>query len=153
MAATFTVVRSRTVPAPAERVYPLLSNFHQWPRWSPWEDVDPDLHRDYSGPEAGDGAVYAWSGNRKAGAGRMEIVRTEENRLVDIALDFDKPFKASNKTTFTLEPQGDSTLVRWEMVGPKPLVARVFGFVLNMDKLVGRDFEKGLERLARTAPE
>ena len=72
MADTYTVVRSRTIPAPVEQVYPLIADFHQWTRWSPWEDVDPDLHRDYSGPDSGQGAVYAWSGNRKAGSGRME---------------------------------------------------------------------------------
>ena len=151
MAATYTVVRSRTVPAPVERVYPLLADFHQWTRWSPWEDVDPAMHRSYSGPESGVGAVYVWSGNRKAGAGRMEIVRAEENRVVDIALTFDKPFKSKNQTTFTLEPQGESTLVRWQMVGPRPLVMRVFGLFFNMEKLVGGDFDKGLDRLALTA--
>jgi uncharacterized protein YndB with AHSA1/START domain len=151
MPATYTVVRSRTIQAPVEQVYPLIADFHQWTRWSPWEDVDPELHRDYSGPESGVGAVYAWSGNRKAGAGRMEIVRAEENRLVHVALDFEKPFKSNNQTTFTLEPQGDSTLVRWQMIGPRPLFMRVFGFLFNFEKLVGGDFERGLERMALTA--
>jgi uncharacterized protein YndB with AHSA1/START domain len=151
MASTYTVVRSRTVPAPVERVYPLIADFHQWTRWSPWEDVDPEMKRAYSGPDSGVGATYGWSGNRKAGAGRMEIVRAEENRLVDIALEFDKPFKSKNQTTFTLEPQGENTVVHWKMVGPRPLVMRVLGPVLNMEKLVGRDFEKGLERMTVTA--
>jgi hypothetical protein len=81
----------------------------------------------------------------------MEIVRAEENRLVDIALQFDKPFKSSNQTTFTLEPQGETTVVHWKMVGPRPLVMRLLGPVFNIEKLVGRDFEKGLERMALTA--
>jgi uncharacterized protein YndB with AHSA1/START domain len=151
MASTHTVTRSTTVAAPPERVYPLIADFHQWTRWSPWEDIDPEMHRAYSGNGEGTGAIYAWSGNRKAGAGRMEIVHAEENRLVDIALDFAKPFKASNRTTFTLTPVGDDTEVTWRMQGPRPLVMRLLGFAISMERLVGGDFEKGLSRLRQTA--
>jgi len=148
---TYTVERSRTITAPADRVYPLIVDFHQWPRWSPWEDADPELHRAYSGNGEGVGAVYAWSGNRKAGAGRMEIIDAEANRRVEIALDFTKPFKSKNKILFTLAPVDGGTEVTWRMAGDRPLVMRLFGFVFNMDKLVGGDFEKGLNRLATTA--
>lgn len=152
MASTYTVTRSRTVQAPPERVYLLLSDFKQWPRWSPWEGLDPDMERAYSGPDSGLGATYGWSGNRKAGTGRMEITGAVEPRQLDIALDFDKPFKSSNTTSFTLEPKaGDTTEVTWRMVGPKPLLMRVFGFVFNMEKMIGKDFEKGLEQLDAVA--
>lgn len=151
MADTYTVERSRTIDAPADQVYALIEDFRSWPRWSPWEDVDPDLQRSYSGPPAGPGAVYAWSGNRKAGAGRMEIVAAERPTLVEIALDFDKPFKSSNRTSFVLTPQGDRTEVLWRMVGPRPLLMKVFGLFFSMEKLVGGDFEKGLDRLAAAA--
>lgn len=151
MATTYTVTRSKTIPAPPERVYPLIADFHQWTRWSPWEDVDPGMERAYSGNGEGVGAIYAWSGNRKAGAGRMEIDKAVENRLVEVALEFSKPFKSSNRTTFTLTPVRDDTEVTWQMVGPRPLVMRIFGFVLNMEKMVGGDFEKGLTRLSQTA--
>lgn len=151
MADTYTVERSRTIDAPADRVYALIEDFRSWPRWSPWEDVDPDLQRSYSGPPAGPGAVYAWSGNRKAGAGRMEIMAAERPALVEIALDFDKPFKSSNRTSFVLTPQGDRTEVLWRMVGPRPLLMKVFGLFFSMEKLVGGDFETGLDRLAAAA--
>jgi|SRR5215210_1795473 len=152
MPSTYNVERSRTINAPVERVFPLIADFKQWTRWSPWEDVDPDLHREYAGSDNGTGAVYAWSGNRKAGAGKMTITNAEENRLVDIDLQFEKPFKSRNRTTFTLEPSGESTQVTWRMEGPRPLIMRLAGPLMNMDKIVGKDFDKGLDRLALTAP-
>ena len=149
---TYTVVRRRTIPAPVERVYPLVVDFRQWTRWSPWEELDPDLHRSYGGAESGTGATYAWSGNRKAGAGKMTITDAEENRRVAIDLHFDKPIKSDNVTTFTFEPKDDATEVTWEMQGPRPLVMRLMGPLMNMDKIVGRDFDKGLEKMVLVAP-
>src|SRR4051812_31170442 len=151
MASTYTVERTRTIPTPIDRVHPLISDFRQWTRWSPWEEVDPDLHRAYTGPETGVGSVYAWSGNRKAGAGRMEILADEPER-VQIALHFDKPFKSDNDLTFLLTPEGEQTAVTWRMTGTKPLLMRVAGPLMNMDKLVGKDFDRGLDKMALVAP-
>jgi uncharacterized protein YndB with AHSA1/START domain len=150
--ATFTVERSRTIKAPVERVYPLIVDFRQWTRWSPWEDMDPDLHRAYGGAETGPGATYAWSGNRKAGAGTMTITGAEENSSVAIDLHFDKPFPSDNKIVFELVPDGDTTEVTWRMVGPRPWWMRLAGPLMNMEKFVGRDFDKGLDRMALVAP-
>ena len=97
MASTYTVERSRTIEAPVERVFPLVNDFTQWTRWSPWEDVDPDLNRSYSGPDKGVGAHYDWSGNRKAGSGNMEITGSTPE-AIEITVSFLKPFKATNKT-------------------------------------------------------
>lgn len=152
MASSYTVERSRTIPVAVERVYPLIVDFHQWPRWSPWEDLDPEMHRSYGGPESGTGATYAWSGNRKAGAGTMTITDVTENQRVDIDLAFEKPFKSQNTTTFMLAPDGEQTTVTWTMTGPRPLLMRLMGPLMNMDKLVGKDFEKGLARMAQVAP-
>ena len=147
MADTWTVERSTTIDAPAERVYEQLADFHRWRGWSPWEDLDPALQRDYSGPESGTGAVYRWSGNRKAGAGRMEIVRAVAGERVDIDLEFLKPFKARNDTSFVLTPQGGTTGVLWTMTGKKSVAMRVMSMFGGMDKMIGPDFEKGLSRL------
>lgn len=151
MASSYTVTRTRTVQAPPDRVYALIENFQHWSRWSPWEDLDPGMQKGYSGPDSGVGASYAWSGNRKAGEGRMEIVGAEPDRSVEIKLDFAKPFKSSNLTRFDLVPQGEATEVTWTMNGPRPLIMRLMGPLLNMEKLVGRDFDKGLERLDQVA--
>jgi hypothetical protein len=144
---TYTVERSRTIQAGPDDIRPLLTDFRNWRHWSPWEEVDKDLHRAYSGSHAGIGAHYAWNGNRKAGAGTMEITGLDEER-VEIQLEFVKPFKSTNTTTFVLQPVGEkATEVTWRMVGPRPFLMRVLGPVLNPDKLVGGDFERGLARL------
>jgi uncharacterized protein YndB with AHSA1/START domain len=152
MTSIYTVERTRLIKAPVERVYPLIADFHQWTRWSPWEDVDPELHRAYSGADAGTGAVYAWSGNRKAGAGRMEILEADAERSVKIDLRFEKPFKSQSTTTFLLEPSGEATSVTWRMTGPRPALIRLTQKFFDMDKLIGKDFDKGLERMALVAP-
>ncbi|HET7734891.1 MAG TPA: SRPBCC family protein [Nocardioidaceae bacterium] len=149
MADTYSVERSATVPGSPQAVFDLLTDFHRWTEWSPWEDVDPNLQRRFSGAASGVGAVYEWSGNKKAGQGRMEVTEATPASKVAIKLDFLKPFKSSNVTTFTLTPEGAGTHVRWQMTGPRPLIMRIFGFAFNMDKLVGKDFEKGLDNLAR----
>ncbi len=147
MADTYTVERSVTIDAPPDRVHPHVADFHRWPAWSPWEDVDPALQRTYSGPGSGPGAVYQWSGNRRAGRGRMEITESVPARFVRVDLQFEKPFKARNDTSFTIEPDGAGSRVTWSMTGKMTLVTKVMGVFSSMDAFLGRDFEKGLARL------
>jgi hypothetical protein len=142
-----TVERRATVGAGPAEVYAEIADFHNWVHWSPWEALDPDLQRTYSGADAGVDAVYEWSGNRKAGEGRMEITETEVPSRVRIALDFLKPFKSSSVTTFTLEPAADGTSVTWTMVGPKTFMTKVMGIFKSMDSFIGPDMEKGLAEL------
>jgi uncharacterized protein YndB with AHSA1/START domain len=151
---TYTVERSATIDAPPQRVYEEIVDFHNWTHWSPWEDVDPDLQRTYSGAQSGTGAVYAWSGNRKAGQGRMEITEAVEPSKVVIDLRFEKPFKARSDTSFTITPegpQGSASRVVWSMTGEKTFMTKVMGVFTSMDKLLGPDFERGLARLKSTA--
>jgi hypothetical protein len=147
---TYTVARSVTIDAPPATVYAQIANFHHWTNWSPWEGVDPALVRTYSGPESGVGAQYGWTGNRKAGHGRMAITDATEPSRVQIDVVFEKPWKAHNDTVFTIEPTGSESRVTWSMTGKKTLVTRVMGLVKSMDKLLGPDFEKGLARLKAT---
>lgn len=144
---TFSIERSATIDAPATAVYERLADFHRWAEWSPWEELDPDMARTFSGAEAGKGAVYEWSGNKKAGAGRMEILDVEAPTLVSVDLRFLKPFKAHNATRFELVEEAGSTTVRWVMTGPKTFMTRVMGVFKSMDAMVGPDFEKGLAKL------
>jgi uncharacterized protein YndB with AHSA1/START domain len=145
---TYVVERSATIAAEPQRIYEQLADFRQWMTWSPWEDLDPNQERTFSGAESGPGAKYAWSGNRKAGRGRMEIVSVQQPTEVRIALDFEKPFKSSNTIEFFLIPEGsERTRVRWVMTGPKTLATKVMGLFSSMDKMIGPDFEKGLARL------
>jgi Polyketide cyclase / dehydrase and lipid transport len=103
--ADFSMSRSTTVNAPSDRVHALVDDFHQWQQWSPWEGLDPHLERTYSGPASGVGSRYHWSGNKKAGEGDMEIVESVPSRVA-VDLQFLKPFKARNLTTFDLEQVG-----------------------------------------------
>ncbi len=154
MADTFVVERSATIDAPAATIYPHIADFHQWPSWSPWEDIDPELERTYSGSQAGAGARYAWKGNRKAGQGTMEMLLADSPGRVEIDLVFEKPWKAHNDTVFVLEPlPGDPqrTQVTWTMAGPQTLVTKVFGRLFNLEKMLGKDFDKGLARLRTVA--
>lgn len=148
--AEFTVSRSTSIAADPARVHALVNDFRAWPQWSPWEEIDPDLHRSYSGAEAGVGAGYAWRGNRKAGAGSMQITGSTQERI-DIDLQFEKPFKARNTLAFVLTPAGGDTEVTWVMSGQNSGLTGLFTRVVGMDRLVGKDFEKGLARLRTVA--
>lgn len=148
---TFRVARSTTIQAPPEAIAAHVNDFHAWRAWSPYETVDPALKRSYAGPAAGVGAVYAYEGNDKVGAGRMEILETSSQRTV-VALNFIKPMEARNVAEFTYEPQpGGATRVTWAMNGPMPLMGKVMGLVFDMDAMVGKDFETGLANLKKVS--
>jgi uncharacterized protein YndB with AHSA1/START domain len=145
--ADFEVVRTTTISAPPERVHGLIDDFRAWRSWSPWEELDPNLKRDYSGAESGAGAKYAWEGNRKAGKGNMEIVSSTPERI-ELRLVFEKPWKADNRLDFELTPTGDSgTNVTWRMRGTNKGFAALFSKVFPMERMVGKDFDKGLARM------
>lgn len=146
----FEVVRSITVNAQQARVHALVDDFHAWRGWSPWEGIDPLMERTYSGPDHGPGAFYSWSGNRKAGAGSMQITSSSPDR-VELVLSFLKPFKATNEVWFELVPVADATVVTWRMRGRTNGLMTVLSPVIPMDRLVGRDFEKGLDQLKTLA--
>lgn len=148
---TFTLQRSLAINAPPERIFRLINEFRNWTQWSPWEKLDPNLKRDYSGAPAGVGAIYAWEGDKKVGQGRMEIVEATVPSKVALKLDFIRPFEAHNDVTFALEPAGAATNVTWTMTGPTPFVAKIFHVFVDMDRMVGGDFEAGLASMKAAA--
>jgi uncharacterized protein YndB with AHSA1/START domain len=148
---SFSVRRSVTVNAAPDKIVPLLADFHNWPRWSPWEKLDPAMQRTFSGAQSGEGAVYSWKGNSDVGAGRMEILEVVPAQKVAIKLDFSEPMESSSITNFTLQPQGTATTVTWNMSGPMPFLSKVMSVFASMDKMIGKDFEKGLSQLKAEA--
>jgi uncharacterized protein YndB with AHSA1/START domain len=148
---TFRVQRTTAIKAPPDKVFALINDFRQWGQWSPWERLDPDLKRTFSGPASGKGAVYEWTGNNKVGAGRMEITEPVPPTKLVIKLDFIKPFEGHNIAEFTLEPQGDATQLTWAMHGPTPFVSKLMQVFVSMDALIGKDFEAGLANLKAAA--
>jgi Polyketide cyclase / dehydrase and lipid transport len=143
----FSVVRSVDLQAPPERIFAQINDFKSWAAWSPWEKLDPDMQRSFSGASSGEGAKYAWVGNKKVGEGSMEITRSVPSSNMQLDLHFLKPFKADNVTEFTLVPKGDVTNLRWEMRGRTPFLFKVMHMFFNMDKMVGKDFDAGLANL------
>lgn len=143
---TFRLERSIAISAAPERIFPLINDFRQWRTWSPYEGLDPDLARAYTGAPQGVAAVYEWEGE-KAGAGRMEIIESLPARRILIDLRFTAPFEASNVAEFTLTPAGGQTRVTWSMRGPQPLLAKFMGMIFDIDEMVGKDFERGLAGL------
>lgn len=144
---TFRVQRATRIKALPEKIFAFINDFHSWSAWSPYERKDPAMKRTLSGAASGRGAVYEWQGNKDVGMGRMEITDTSPPSKVILKLDFVKPFEAHNIVEFTLEPSGDSTNVTWAIHGPSPYISRLMGIFLNMDRMIGRDFETGLVNL------
>jgi hypothetical protein len=149
--ATYRVERSIVVQAPAAAVYGQVVDFRKWPDWSPWAHLDPAMKVDFTGPDAAPGSVYHWKGNDKVGEGRMTITGAKPDQVVDIRLEFIKPWEQSSLTEFTFAPDGAGTRVTWSMSGDQDFVGKLFSVFVDMDKMVGPDFEKGLASLKRLA--
>lgn len=145
------ISRTINVSATPDKVYPLIANFHNWRSWSPWEKLDPNLERSYSGAEDGVGAHYSWKGNKKVGSGEMTIVEATSPSRVLIKLHFIAPWETTNSTEFTIKTAGTQTEVGWHMRGPSPFMVKVMGVVFNMDKAIGKDFESGLAAMKTAA--
>jgi carbon monoxide dehydrogenase subunit G len=142
--AAFKIERSETMSAPPEVVFAQINDLHKWSGWSPWEKLDPEMKRTYEGAPSGTGAIYTWSGNSEAGEGKMTIEKSEKSAVVVIKLEFIRPFAAVNMTTFTLTPAGATTKVTWSMEGERNFGQKAAALFIDLEKLVGGDFERGL---------
>lgn len=147
---SFRVQRVVLINAPADEVFPLINDFKAWPAWSPYEKKDPAMKRSLGAVTAGKGATYAWEGDKNVGQGSMEMLESGPRKIL-IRLDFLKPFEAHNMAEFLLEPKVDSTSVTWAIYGPSPYMSKVMGTFMNIDDMIGRDFEKGLADLKAAA--
>lgn len=153
----FRIARTATISAPPPAVFAQVNDFRNWQAWSPWEGIDPTMKRIYEGAPSGTGAVYSWAGNNQIGEGRMTIIESRPGDVIRIQLEFLKPFAATHSADFHFKPEGDNTLVTWSMSGTNNFVAKGIGLFMNMDKMIGDQFEKGLAQLRKvveaTAPE
>jgi uncharacterized protein YndB with AHSA1/START domain len=143
------VERTATIKAPAETIFPLINDFRKWRSWSPYETKDPAMKRTYGGAESGKGATYAWDGDRNVGSGRMEILDASAPQKIAIKLDFFTPFEGHNTAEFTMLPQEDGTHVTWLMHGPANFMSRLIQVFINLDNMIGKDFEAGLANLKK----
>ncbi|RYZ39838.1 MAG: polyketide cyclase [Myxococcaceae bacterium] len=148
---TFTVTRSATVPGTPDIAFGLVNDFHQWNQWSPWDNIDPNLKRTFGGAESGVGATYAWTGNDDVGEGNMTIEEASANASIRVKLEFIKPFASTNTTTFDFKPADAGTTVTWTMAGQHSFISKAMCLFMDMDKMVGKDFEKGLASMKTAA--
>ena len=147
----FTVLRSATITAPPEKVFPHVNELRKWDAWSPWAKIDPNCKITYAGPPAGVDASHAWAGNNKVGEGKMTIIASAPSNSIRLRLEFLKPFKATNTAEFKFTPEDGQTLVIWSMTGKNNFFFKIFGLFMDCDTMVGKDFEKGLACLKAVA--
>jgi len=143
----FRVARSTTISGPAPAVFAQVNDFHKWEAWNPWGKIDPAMKQTYEGAPAGIGAIYTWVGNNEVGEGRMTLTESRPSDLIRIKLEFMKPFAATNTAEFTFKPEGNQTAVTWSMSGKNNFMAKAIHLFMNMDKMIGGQFEQGLAEM------
>ena len=149
------VARSATMAAPAPLVFAQVNDFHKWEAWSPYVKRDPGMKKSFEGAPAGVGAIYTWSGNREVGEGRTTIIESRPSELIRVELVFARPFAATSTAEFTFKPEGERTAVTWTLIGRNDFMGKAVGLVMNMDRMIGTDFESGLAQMksiVETAP-
>jgi hypothetical protein len=149
--ADFRVTRTATISAPPATVFAQVNDFSKWQEWSPWAKLDPAVKSIFEGPAAGAGATFRWAGNNQVGEGRMTIIESHPSDLVRIELEFLKPFKATNTAEFTFQPEGNQTVVSWSMFGKNNFMGKAMGLIMDCDKMLGGQFEKGLANMKSVA--
>ena len=148
---TFAIERSASMQAPPEKIFPLIASPKMMNTWMPFLEPDPNAKLVYSGPDSGQGAANTWAGNRQVGEGRIEVASVEPPSKVTLKLDMVKPMKAANTVVFTLKPSGSATNVTWAMSGRQPFLGKLMNVFIDCDKMVGKQFEKGLGNLKTLA--
>jgi uncharacterized protein YndB with AHSA1/START domain len=148
---TFHIERSITIAAPPENAFARVNDFHAWAAWSPYERLDPQMTRTFGGAASGTGATYAWTGNDEVGEGRMTIEKSDAPSRVSIKLEFFRPWVATNVATFTFAPVPEGTKVTWAMDGQNNFGAKAASLFMDIERIVGGDFERGLAGLKTVA--
>ena len=151
MADTYVVERSKKIAAAPADVFTHVVDLHEWNKWSPWDAIDPNMTKTYTGEAGQVGSAYHWTGNRKVGEGQMTVTEVESPSRVAIALKFIKPFKSESDTELLVTPDGEGSDVTWRMTGQHTRITKIMGIFRSMDKMVGPDFEKGLTSLKTVA--
>ncbi len=147
----FRIARSANIAAPPDVVFAQVNDFHNWEAWSPWAKLDPAVKNTFEGSSSGTGAKFSWAGNDKVGEGRMTITESHPSDLIRIKLEFLKPWEATSTTEFTFKPEGDQTKATWTMFGERSFMEKAVCLFMNMDKMLGGEFDKGLAQIKAIA--
>lgn len=146
---TFHVERAAVVPAPPSVVYATVNDFHNWSLFNPWQELDTNAKITFEGPMNGTGAKFNWEGNSDMGSGTMTITDSKPNERVDIAMHFIEPMEGDATTAFALKPEGTGTKVTWSMEGRNNYLGKIMCLFMDMDAMIGGQYEKGLAKLAQ----
>lgn len=145
------IQRQATIAAPPAAVFDNVNDLKKWDAWSPWAKMDPNAKVGFEGPAAGKDAVFTWSGNDQIGEGKMTVVDSRPNELVDLKVDFTKPFENTSSSTFEFKPEANQTVVTWSMGGKQNFIEKAMCIVFNGKKMIGDEMDKGLAKLKSVA--
>ena len=144
---TFSVQRSAIMGAPPAEVFAQVNDLKAWDAWSPWKKLDPNAKMTISDPSAGKGATIAWAGNKEIGEGKMTILDSKPDELVDLEQAFIKPFEGKARLVFTFAAEEDGTKVTWKMHGTNDFLGKAICMFMDMDSTLGTPFDEGLANM------
>ncbi len=144
---TISIQRVADIKATPEQIFELINNFRNWPAWSPQDKSDCTMKRTFGETASGQGATSEWTSKGRAGTGRMEMIESIAPVKITVKVELFKPFQACNINEFTLEPLDNMTRLTWAMRGTNPYLAKMMSIFVNMDRMMGKHFEAGLDSL------
>jgi hypothetical protein len=145
---SFRVQRSASMKAAPEKIFPLINDLKSFNAWNPFNKKDPNIKGSYSGAASGAGAAYAFEGNKDVGRGQIEIIDSRPTSEVRMNLHMLSPMEGRNVVEFSLKPEGgEATRVTWAIQGPMPYLSKILCLFVDMDAMIGREFELGLADL------
>lgn len=146
-----TISREIVIQASPEALFSYINNSKKMNDWMPWQDSDPGVKMQYSGPEEGVGSKSSWDSNGKMGVGNAVVIESIPNKSVKTQLTYTKPMEMSQLAEVTLTPVDGATKVKWSVDGHNGFLFRLMGIIMNVEKMVGGEFEKGLAKLKTVA--
>lgn len=143
----YEIKREITINATADKIFPYLNSSKLAEKWGPWLEVDPDSKMTYSGPDDGVGSKANWDGGKQLGTGSATIVESIPNQKVGIKLEYVAPMNMTQDSEYLISQNGNQSVVVWKVQGKNNFMGRLMCVFMNMDKMVGGMFEKGLNNL------
>ena len=143
----YDVYRSISINKPLTEVFQYLKLLKNQDNWSPWAEKDPNMEKSFSGTDGEIGFISKWIGNKEVGEGEQEITGIVENEVIHSQLRFLKPFKSTSDAYLKVNKDNNGTKVTWGFSGKNKFPVSIMMLFMNMDKMVGKDFEYGLNKL------
>ncbi len=146
----YKVERSKVIDAPASIVFNQFGKFSHWDAWSPWKEKDPSAQYKVEGEDGTVGAKYSWFGGQPdiTGTGSMVIKEVLPNQKMIYDLAFSEPWEMQSTGGFIIEAiDSNRTKLSWHDEGDIPFGQRAIMTFMNLDEMMGPDFERGLDKI------